>query len=86
MNDTLEITATNSLIVVPSALLPELIGNQVLRLSQEFPEKYSGEILRNFVVKNSKEFLKTVIPRKCLILVTNSGEFLENFEGISYRK
>ena len=53
-----------------------LHGDQVLRNSQEFPEKYSGEILRNFVGENSKEFfrnlskpsLKTVIPQKPLIL------------------
>ena len=50
--------------------------------------------MRNFVGKNSWEFLrnfsklslKTVIPQKSLILGTNSGEFLENFRGISYRK
>ena len=54
----------------------------------------SGEVLRNFVGKNSKEFfrnflkvsLETVIPQTSLILGTNSGEFLENFRGISYMK
>ena len=69
-------------------------GDQFPRISQEFPEKYSGEILRNFLGENSEEFLrnfsklslKTVIPNKSLILGTNTEEFLENFLGISYRK
>ena len=61
-----------------------LHGDQVL--SQEFPEKYSGEILRNFVGKNSKEFLrnlskpslKTVIPQKPLILGISDESVTEN--------
>ena len=69
-------------------------GDKVLGISQEFPENISGEILRNFVGKNSGQFLrnfsklslKTVIPQKSLIFGTNSREFLENFRGISYKK
>ena len=38
-------------------------GDQDLRISQEFPEKYSREILRNFwgekFQRNSREFLET---------------------------
>ena len=69
-------------------------GDQVLRISQEFPENIFGEILRNFVGKNSGECLrnfskmslKTVIPQKSLILGTNSREFLEKFLGNSLKK
>ena len=67
-----------------------LHGDQVLRNSQEFPEKYSGEILRNFVGENSKEFfrnlskpsLKTVIPQKPLFL----GISHELVTGNDYRE
>ena len=45
-----------------------------------------GEILRNFSGISRKMSLKTVIPQKSLILGINSGEFLENFRGTSYRK
>ena len=51
-------------------------------------------MVRNFVGKNSEEFLrkfsklslKAVISQKSLILETNSGEFLENFLEIPQRK
>ena len=47
------------------------IGDQVLRISKEFPEKYSGNMLR----KNSREILMN--------FQTNN---LENFSGISWEK
>ena len=63
------------------------------KISQEFPEKYSWEILGNFLGKNSWEILrnfsklslKTMIPKKSLKLGANSGEFLENFRGIVHK-
>ena len=62
------------------------LGDQVLRISHEFPEKHSGEILRNFVGKIFWEFLrnfsklslKTVISQKYLIW----GPILGNFSRI----
>ena len=47
------------------------IGDQVLRISKEFPEKYSGNMPR----KNSREILMN--------FQTNN---LENFSGISWEK
>ena len=47
----------------------------------------SKEFFRTKFLRISSEFLeKTVIPQKSLILGINSGEFLENFQGISYMK
>ena len=57
------------------------IRDQVLRISQEFPEKNSVEILRNF----SKLSVKTITPQKTLKLGINSVEFLENFRKIIHR-
>ena len=62
-------------------------GDQVLRISQEFPENQSGEILRIFLGWNSRE-----IPRNFskLILLINSPKnpltwwpSPKNFSGIS---
>ena len=87
-----EFLETNSLNKFPQKIRKH--GDKVLRISQEFPENISGEILRNFVGESSGEFLrnfsklspKTGIPQKSLILGTNSGEFLEKFLGILQRK
>ena len=65
------------------------IGDQLLKISQEFPEKYSGNILRNFLGKNFGEilrnFLKLSFKTPNLKLGTNSREVLENFRGISHK-
>ena len=57
------------------------IYDQVLRISNEFSEKYSGEILRNF----SNQVSKLWSQKKTLKLRNNSGEFLENFREIIYK-
>ena len=56
------------------------LGDQVLRISQEFPEKHSGEFLRNFLGWNSedipKNFSKLILfikfPLKSVNMVTES--------------
>jgi len=46
---------------------------------------YLGDFTLKKIEISSKLSLKTVIPQKSIILGTNSGEFFENFRGISYR-
>ena len=49
-------------------------------------EEFCGEKFLGISSEFSNMSLKTVIPQKSIILGTNSGEFFENFRGISYRK
>ena len=63
------------------------LSEEILRISQEFPEKYSREILRNFLetlVWSFQEFLETKSQKydrqKSLKLGSNSREFLGNFQ------
>ena len=69
-------------------------GDEVLRISQEFPENYSGEILRNFLGKNSEEFLrnfsklslKTAIHKNLSSWGPILGNFSRNSSEILQRK
>ena len=75
------------------------ISDQVQRISHEFPKKYSGEILRNFLRNSAKlcllcSFSKNLKKTKSLnydlqkiskMEDFNSMDFLENFRGIIHK-
>ena len=61
---------------------PEIFHRKIRWKCRQLFRGISRNPFRNFW----KLSLKTVIPQNSLILGTNSGEFLKNFQGISYRK
>ena len=61
------------------------IGDQILRISQKLSEKYSKEILHNFlgkITENSQEFLETKsldqFPQKFLKILNKFSGFSGN--------